>query len=134
MSQPKCPEHNCSELVPGGISRKTNKAYSAFYKCELKSCTAGRGGKPWTQDATPEIPTAPPVAAQAMTASQASPRLQAAYAALQAAATRFAGTQVTAGQVLDEAAQYYYWLKQTNTGDIPMPLADPTDDDVPSFR
>ena len=118
--QPQCPRHRCSRLVPAGTT-KSGKPYKAFYSCELQSCTEGKNGKPWTQDAE-DIP-APGVSNNGMPAAPAlNPRLTAAIAALQAAATHSSGTGISAEAVLNEAASYYQWLKQTITGDIPAPL------------
>ena len=40
MPNPICPIHQAElKIVPGGVSRKTGKPYSAFYTCQIRECT-----------------------------------------------------------------------------------------------
>ena len=44
-----CPECGSPvKLIPAGVSKKTQKAYEAFWACQNEKCTGGRGEKPWT--------------------------------------------------------------------------------------
>lgn len=133
MTQPLCPQHNCSKLVPGGIS-KAGKPYKPFWSCELQSCTAGRNGKKWSQDAE-DAPAAPPAVAGAPAAEAASPRLAAASTALLAACTRYAGTPTPTNMVMQEARIYLEeFLKPAFKNELPESfLTDPknVDADIP---
>lgn len=132
---PFCPK--CGKPMQyreGGVSSKTGRPYKPFWTCQDRNC----GGTLNVKDAP--APVAPPQAAPVQAAVQESRelpiRVQAAMAALEAAAVRHSGMTATfdGHALLCEASYFYHaFLKPAMFGDVPEPeeVAKPGETPVP---